>query len=61
MKSARPADRDLVRREAGIVESWLIKEIGDSVRPGTPDQRWDCVDNQSKAIFGFSDFVNGLL
>ena len=39
----------------------MIKEIGDPVRSGAPDQRRDCVDDQSKAIFGFLDFVKGLL
>jgi hypothetical protein len=39
----------------------LIEEIGVPLGSGTPDQRRDCVDDQSKVIFGFLDFVKGLL
>ena len=39
----------------------MIKEIGVPLGSGTPDQRRDCVDDQSKAIFGFLDFVESLL
>ena len=39
----------------------MIEEIGDSVRSGAPDQRRDCVDDQSKPILGLLDFVKGFL
>jgi len=51
----------LVQWEAGVVEGWLIKEIGVPLWSGAPDQRRNCVDDQSKAIFGFLDFVKSLL
>ena len=59
MKSARPASFGLVK--ARVVEDCLIEEIGDSVRSGSPDQRRDCVDDQSKPILGLLDFVKGFL
>src|SRR5271154_4309312 len=49
MKSARPALFGLVGCEAGVIKGWLIREVGDPVGPGTPDQRRDRVDDQSKA------------
>ena len=52
MKSARPALFGLVQCEAGVVEGGLVKEVGVPLGSGTPDQRRDCVDDQSKAIFG---------
>src|SRR5882757_6711715 len=39
----------------------MIKEIGDSLRSGAPDQRRDGVDHQLKAIFGLLDLVEGPL
>src|ERR1700704_103567 len=61
MKSARPPSFGFVRCEAGVVEGWLIEKVGHSIRSCPPDQRRDLVDNQSKAIFGFLDFVKSLL
>jgi hypothetical protein len=61
MESARPAKLGLVQREAGIVEGWLIEEIGDPLRSGAPNQRRDGVDDKSKVIFGFLDLVRRLL
>ena len=39
----------------------MIEEIGDSVRSGSPDQRRDGVDDQSKPILRLLDFVKGFL
>ena len=39
----------------------MIEEIGESVQSGAPDQRRDCVDDQSKPILGLLDFVKGFL
>jgi hypothetical protein len=39
----------------------LIEEIGDTVRSGAPDQRRDCVDDQSKPVLGLLDFAKGFL
>src|SRR6266478_7059023 len=61
MKRARPANRGIVQRDASVVERWLIEKIGDPFRSSAPDQRRDCVDDQSKAILGFLDFVKSFL
>src|ERR1700676_1578143 len=61
MKRAGPAGRDLIRREAGVVEGRLVKEVGVSVSAGAPDQGRDCVDDKSKTIFGFLDCIDRLL
>ncbi len=39
----------------------MIEEVGAPFRSGAPDKRRDCIDDQSKAILGFLDFVKGLL
>src|SRR5260370_33831016 len=57
MKGARPSRFGLVQSEAGIVEGWLIEEVGHPVRSGAPDQGRDRVAAQSQAILGLFDFV----
>src|SRR5207302_1948957 len=61
MKSASPAGFGLVQGEAGVVKGRLMEEVGTPVGSSAPDQRRDCVDDQSKAVFGLLDFVKGLL
>src|SRR5260370_36377117 len=61
MKGARPSRFGLVQSDAGIVEGWLIEEVGHPVRPGAPDQGRDRVDDQSQAILGLFDFVKSVL
>ena len=61
MKSARPAGFGLVQGEAGVVKGRLIEEVGNPVGSSAPDQRRDCVDDQSNAVFGLLDFVECLL
>jgi hypothetical protein len=43
-----------------IFQPRLIDEINGSVRQRSPDKRGNCVDNESKAIFGPTRSLNSL-
>src|SRR6202045_1586828 len=57
MKRARPAKPGLVQREAGKVERRFIEEVRAAVRSSAPDQRRDCIGDQSKPVFRSLDFI----
>ena len=51
----------LVLGEAGIMQSRLVKEVGNAIGSSAPDQCGDCINDQSQPIFGFLNAVKGFL
>src|SRR5882762_4465440 len=57
MNYASPSLQSAFDRETGVIERRLIKELGPAIGSRAPYQGRDRVDHQSKAVFGFLDFL----